>query len=328
MYSLPFWYENVHDTAVGIRSSVLSTRIRMARNISGVPFPNRMSLAHYLALRNAIYRVLNGNHFVECRKGTEVQCADFLIAVEGREDASVAFGNPITGQVIVIGDEDHLRISTVSAGLELDKMLEVTLRMEKRLSEEFQYSFDVDRFGFLTASMANAGLAMRASVWMHLPGLALTGRWSDLEPLLHSLDISVRGILGEESDMTAGMVQLSNRTSYGRTPEELLAKLKRVVELVDSEERTSQSDLLRQYRSQTMDFLKWMSLLEQPFMPRDSLVHAVSAALLASRLGYNVRFDTALALRVLIAGFKSLQPDGTVQMQVVRNFLRDTVMES
>ena len=63
-------------------------------------------------------------------------------------------------------------------------------------------------------------------------------------------------------------------------------------------------------------------------MPRDSFVHAVSAALLASRLGYNVRLDFALSLRVLIAGFKSLQPDGTVQMQVVRNLLRDTVMES
>lgn len=328
MHSQPYWYENVQVHTNGIRSSVLSTRIRMARNISGVPFPNRMSLAQYLVLRNAIFRVLQGDYFVECQKGTGVQCADFLISVEGREDASVAFGNPTTGQVIVIGDEDHLRISAVSAGLELETMLDRSLMMEKRLSKEFQFSFDADRFGFLTASMANAGLAMRASVWMHLPGLALTGRWSDLEPLLHSLDISVRGILGEESDMTAGMVQLSNRTSYGRTPEELLGKLKRVIDLVDSAERTAQSDLLRQYRSQTMDFLTWMSLLEQPFMPRDSFVHAVSAALLASRLGYNVRLDFALSLRVLIAGFKSLQPDGTVQMQVVRNLLRDTVMES
>ena len=328
MYSQPFWYENLHDPTNGTRSSVISTRIRMARNISGVPFPNRMSLAQYITLRNAVCRVLQGDFFIECRKGNGVHLADFLIAFEGQDDTTAAFGNPTTGQVIVIGDEDHLRISAVSAGLDLEAMLERSLMMEKRLSGEFKFSFDADRFGFLTASMANAGLAMRASVWMHLPGLALTGRWSDLEPLLHSLDISVRGILGEESDMTAGMVQLSNRTSYGRTPDELLAKLKRVIDLVDSGERTAQSDLLRQNRIQTMDFLKWMSFLEQPFMSRDSFVHAVSAALLASRLGYNVRFDTGLTLRVLIAGFKSLQPDGTVQMQVVRNLLKDTVMES
>ncbi|MFM7189177.1 MAG: hypothetical protein ACKO14_15335 [Armatimonadota bacterium] len=300
----------------------------MARNLSGLPFPNRMSAAQYLALRRSIHRVLIGYQFVECREGNGVQSADFLVAVDRQGDATAIFGNPETGQVIVIGDEDHLRISTISVGLNLDTMLAQSHVLEHHLSENFRFSYDADRFGYLTASMANAGLAMRVSVWMHLPGLTLTGRWADVEPLLHSLDISVRGILGEESDMTAGMVQLSNRTSYGRTPEELLAKLTRVIELVDSEERISQSDLLRLYRTQTLEFLRWMSLLEQPFMPKDSLVHAVSAALLASRLGYNVRLDTTQALRVLIAGFKSLQPDGMVQMQVVRNILKDTVMES
>lgn len=196
------------------------------------------------------------------------------------------------------------------------------------MASTLTFSFDSDRFGFLTASMANAGLAMRASVWMHLPGLNLSGRWYDLEPLLYSMDISVRGILGEESNVTAGLVQLSNRTSYGQSSQDLIAKVMRVIELVDDAERSVMADLLRQHRTATLDYLKWMAMLEQPFLSRDVFVHAVSAALLAARLGYNVRFNSELALRVLIAGFKSLQPDQTVQMQVVRNLLKDTVMDS
>ena len=69
-----------------------------------------------------------------------------------------------------------------------------------------------------------------------------------------------------------------------------------------------------------------MNLFEQPFITRDDFVHAVSAALLAARLGYDVRFDIALALSVLVAGFKSRRHDGLVQMQVVRGFLKDTMM--
>ncbi len=328
MYSQAFWYENVQELSDFTRSSVLSTRIRMARNISKVPFPNRMSIDQYIVLRNAVFQVLKQEQFVACGRGNGIQAADFLIGVESHDDAISVFGNPSSGQFVVIGDEDHLRISTVTTGLELGSPLKLNMALEQRLAGEFSFAFDSGRFGFLTASMANLGLAMRVSVWMHLPGLALTGRWADLEPALHSLDISVRGILGEESAVTAGMVQLSNRTSYGRTPEELINKLKRVIDQVESDERAAQSDLLRQYKSQTIEFLKWMAMLEQPFIEQDHFIHAVSAALLASRLGYNVRLDTTLALRVLIAGFKSLQADGTVQMQVVRNILRDTVMES
>lgn len=330
MQAHSFWYERRSQQPDGIKSSVLSTRIRMARNIAAVPFPSRMSLQQCLAMRSSVLNVVVPDGFIECgsRGGGGVQVSDFLVSYESRPSSIIAFGNPSTGQVVVVGDEDHLRISTVASGLLLAETFDATCVLERQLSASYQFAFDARRFGFLTASLANAGLAMRASVWMHLPGLALSGRWTDLEPLLVSMDISLRGIVGEESDMTAGMVQLSNRTSYGRTADELMSKLSRVVELVDAAERAAVSELLRQYRSQTIDFLKWMSMLEQPFMHRDAFVHAVSASLLASRLGYNVRFDTGLAIRVLIAGFKSLQQDGSVQMQVVRNLLRDTVIES
>lgn len=330
MYTYPFWYEQTGVAAGGIRPAVMSTRVRMARNISGIPFPNRMSLEQCISLRTSIFQVLTQYKFHECNsaKGSSIRAADFLVSDDVRDSLVATFGIPETGQVVVIGDEDHFRISTVALGLQLDEMMSVTLTMEQLLSSHFAFAYQEHRFGFLTASMANAGLAMRASVWMHLPGLILSGKWTDLEPLLMSMDISVRGILGENSDVTAGMVQLSNRTSYGRTSGELLSKLKRVIELVDVAEREALSDLVRQHRSKTMDYLKWMSMLEQPFLMRDDFVNAVSAALLASRLGYNVRFDTALALRVLIAGFKSRQQDGMVQMQVVRGYLKDTMMNT
>ena len=302
----------------------------MARNISGIPFPNRMSLEQYISLRTSIFRVLRQYRFLECTssKTSGIRADDFLVSVNENDNAIATFGIPETGQVVVVGDEDHFRISTVCLGLALDEMMRVTSNMEQLLSNEFAFAYEEHRFGFLTASMANAGLAMRASTWMHLPGLMLSGRWSDLEPLLMSMDISVRGILGEDSDVTAGMVQLSNRTSYGRTSDELLTKLKRVIDLVDGAEREALSDLVRRYRMTTMDYLKWMSRLEQPFLTRDDFVHAVSAALLASRLGYNVRLDTRLALRVLIAGFKSRQQDGMIPMQVVRGYLKDTIMDA
>ena len=69
----------------------------MARNISGVPFPNRMSLAQYITLRNAICRVLQGDFFIEWLKGNGGHAADFLISYEGNGDATAVMGNPTTG---------------------------------------------------------------------------------------------------------------------------------------------------------------------------------------------------------------------------------------
>ena len=328
MYNHPFWYEGAVTDIGGIRPSVLSTRVRMARNISGLAFPGRMSLEQYLILRASVLRVLSNHQFIECSNGRGLPICpdDFLVTADSIHESVAVFGIPQSGQVVVIGDEDHFRISTVALGLELQETVASTFALERTLATDFPFAFDKNRFGFLTASMANAGLAMRVSVWMHLPGLVLTGKWSVVEPLLVSLDMSVRGILGEASDVTAGMVQLSNRTSYGRTADELVAKLTRVISLVDEAERDAVSELLREHRNKTINYLKWMNLFEQPFITRDDFVHAVSAALLAARLGYNVRFDTALALRVLVAGFKSRQHDGLVQMQVVRGFLKDTMM--
>jgi protein arginine kinase len=330
MSSHPFWYESSQVPTTGFQPVVLSTRVRMARNISGLPFPNRMSLEEYISLRTSVFRVLQKYRYLECKsaQGANVRTDDFLVSVEAADKGISTFGRPETGQVIVIGDEDHFRISTVTAGLSLDTAMDLTSDMETLLANDFPFAFDKQRFGFLTASMANAGLAMRVSVWMHVPGLILSETWAELEPLLKSMDISVRGILGEESELTAGMVQLSNRTSYGKSSDEILAKLKRVIDLVNESERSALSDLLRQYKSKTIDYLKWMSLLEQPFISRDAFIHAVSAALLAARLGYNVRFDNQLALRVLIAGFKSRHEDGLIQMQVVRNLLKDTLMDT
>jgi len=288
-----------------------------------------MSIEEYVSLRTSVLRILQKYQYLECKtaKGAVVRADDFLVSVDASDNCIATFGRPDTGQVVVIGDEDHFRISTVTAGLSLETAMDLTSNMESRLASDYQFAFDKHRFGFLTASMANAGLAMRVSVWMHVPSLILTGLWTELEPLLKSMDISVRGILGEESELTAGMVQLSNRTSYGKSSEEILSTLKRVIELVGESERSALSELLRQYRSQTTDYLKWMSMLEHPFISREAFIHAVSAALLASRLGYNVRFDNHLALKVLIAGFKSRHEDGLVQMQVVRNYLKDTIME-
>ena len=329
MSTYPFWYESLAVPTSGFQPVVLSTRVRMARNISGLPFPNKMSLEAYVSLRTSVFQILQKHQYLECKtvKGAQVRADDFLVSIDAVDKGIATFGRPETGQVVVIGDEDHFRISTVIAGLSLETAMELTSKMESSLATDFPFAFDKHRFGFLTASMANAGLAMRFSVWMHVPSLILTGLWTDLEPLLKSMDISVRGILGEESELTAGMVQLSNRTSYGRSADEILAKLKRVIDLVDASERTALSDLLRKYRSQTTDYLHWMSMLEQPFISREAFIHAVSAALLASRLGYNVRFDNHLALKVLIAGFKSRHEDGLVQMQVVRGYLKDTMME-
>lgn len=328
MYVRRCWYEKEDDNVDGLRLPVLSTRVRVARNISSILFPNRMSVSDYLTLRTSTARVLRSHQFDECKTNPDAPVApsDFLVSVGAPDKPNYALGNVETGQIIVLGDEDHFRISTVTRGLALSESLESTIALESFISKNFQFAFEPNRFGFLTASIANAGLAMRMSVWMHLPGLLLTDKWSELLPLLVSMDISVRGINGEESDVMAGMVQLSNRTSYGYSALEITAKIHRVVHLLEEAERLSLSILLREYKDRTFDYLKWMNVLEQPFVLKDDFIHAVSAALLASRLGYNVRFETSLALRVLIAGFKSMRPDGFVQMQVVRSFLKDIIM--
>lgn len=105
------WYDKPSTAPPDTRTSVVTSRVRMARNISGIPFPSRMSLDDYLSLRSKVFNLLSDRQFVECRTGYGFgyQRADFLISDEGNESPSVAYGNPLTGQTVVIGDEDHLQ---------------------------------------------------------------------------------------------------------------------------------------------------------------------------------------------------------------------------
>jgi protein arginine kinase len=239
---------------------VLSTRIRLARNIEGYAFTGRardgerlrvlaqtrQAVAAVGALAGAVtYRVdelpptdralLHERHLVS----KELAGLDPQHPL--RSGAAVVLGDRLG---LMINEEDHLRLQALRSGFALNEAYADLDRLDRELGAQLPYSYH-NEFGFLTACPTNVGTGMRASVLIHLPGLNLTKEISRVLTSLQQMGLTYRGLYGEGSEVVGNFLQISNQTTLGRSEEDLIDLLLRVVRHVVTQEEEARRVLLR-----------------------------------------------------------------------------------
>jgi protein arginine kinase len=239
---------------------VLSTRIRLARNIEGYAFTGRARDGERLRVlaqtRQAVAAVGSLAGAVIYRVD-ELPPTDRALLHErhlvSKELAGLDPQHPLrSGAAVVLGDrlglmineEDHLRLQALRSGFALNEAYADLDRLDRELGAQLPYSYH-NEFGFLTACPTNVGTGMRASVLIHLPGLNLTKEISRVLTSLQQMGLTYRGLYGEGSEVVGNFLQISNQTTLGRSEEDLIDLLLRVVRHVVAQEEEARRVLLR-----------------------------------------------------------------------------------
>jgi protein arginine kinase len=246
---------------------VLSSRIRLARNLADQPFPHQLSDAQAEELIRQVEQGVREINLVglpskvELYRLADVPELDRKVLVEKHlispQQAQPARGKAvaISGDesiAIMVNEEDHLRIQCLAPGFQLRETWRVASLVDDALEQKLNYAFHAQR-GYLTACPTNVGTGLRVSVMMHLPGLVLTQQAGRLFHHLAQLGLVVRGLYGEGTEATGNIFQVSNQTSLGKSEEEIVENLEAVVAKVIETERQARQHLLTESRLQIED---------------------------------------------------------------------------
>src|SRR5690349_17135457 len=219
---------------------VISSRIRLARNVSGYPFLTRCSRHQRQTLEHRIRDTILGAQLAPQTLYVDLDQApqtdrDLLVerhliskqhaSAEGARGVAVADNETLS---IMVNEEDHLRIQVLRSGLQLEEAWEQITKVDDKLEASLDYAFH-SRFGYLTACPTNVGTGIRVSVMLHLPALKLTGEIEKVFRAAKDMRLAVRGLYGEGTEATGDFYQISNQTTLGKTEEEIISDFKHVV---------------------------------------------------------------------------------------------------
>ena len=258
---IPWLEGNPFDSDVAV-----STRIRLARNIEGVPFPGHADPSVSTAVRDSVTETLQTYlpdyeadwmelRMNECSRNErnllfERRCiSPEFNREDGTECLLMKRGEC---QNIMVNEEDHLRIQFFAPGFRLKNLWREMDEFDDLLSEHIPYAFD-ETLGFLTSCPTNLGTGMRASVMLHLPGLTMTGQMKQLLNALGQLHLTIRGFRGEGSSVNADLYQISNQSTLGESEWEIIERLSNVVSRVIISERAARSLLLGKQEELLLD---------------------------------------------------------------------------
>ena len=247
---------------------VISSRIRLARNLSSYPFLHRASDDE----RREIYRVLADSFATAGLDRNsllldleELDDLDRQVLVErhliSRQHANAHGSRGVAvsaseTRALMINEEDHLRMQVLRSGLALEPLWEEINELDNVLSAQVEFAFD-DRLGYLTACPTNVGTGLRVSVMLHLPALKLTGEIDKVLRAAKDLRLAVRGLYGEGTEAIGDFYQVSNQITLGRAEEEVIEEFSgRIIPRVVEYEQAARDALSRE-RSMQLDDKVW-----------------------------------------------------------------------
>lgn len=299
---------------------VLSSRIRLARNLSNLSFPHRMSDTEAEKLLKAVAAGIKEINLmglpsrVELYRLAETQPLERQVLVDKHllspMQASQARGRGVAvsedeSVSIMINEEDHLRIQCLAPGLQLQETWKLASLVDDALEQRLDYAFHPQR-GYLTACPTNVGTGLRASIMLHLPGLVLTQQAGRLFHNLSQLGLVVRGLYGEGTEAAGNVFQVSNQTSMGKAEEEIIQHLDSVAHKVIQAEKQARQHLFTESRIQIEDRVgrAYGLLSSARIMTSDEAMRLLSDV----RLGIDLGMFPKLTLRQLNELMVAMQP--------------------
>ena len=258
----PSWMQHESDSDI-----VISTRIRLARNIANTRFPisfteqeaqliEEKMMQSLLSSDNNPYQfsyfqikdmpvlqrqILVEKHLISPNLARRKKIGSFFLT----KDESIS---------ILVNEEDHIRIQSLMQGMNLKEAFDKARNIDRFLSKSITYAYE-DRYGYLTSCPTNVGTGLRASVMLHLPALTMMKQMNPLIQMMTRLGMVVRGIYGEGSENLGNIYQISNQITLGKSEEMILQELQDVVEQVIKKEELARKNLLMRAPSMLEDRL-------------------------------------------------------------------------
>lgn len=250
-------------------SFVISSRVRLARNLAQVPFTNRASDADKQGIVERVVEVAETSPcpemaYFDTGSQTDLQRQLFVErhlispALAKESGPRGVLVDETEAASVMVNEEDHLRIQVILSGLQPLEAYEAARSLERDLAGGLDFAASAE-WGFLTACATNTGTGLRASTLIHLPGLALTKEMDGVVRGVAQLGFAVRGIYGEGSESAGNLYQISNQLTLGRSEATLLDGLNRVVGQVVECEMNARETLAREARTQIEDKV-WRAL--------------------------------------------------------------------
>ncbi len=291
---------------------VISSRVRVARNLEELPFPARLDPQ---GLRRVLDRV---REVVETASFQEKAGVMTFLAMEelDRRQINLLFEKHLisprhlalsTGRAVVldpeesvsilVNEEDHLRIQGFLPGLNVNGALTMLMELDDALEEHLSWSFD-EQWGHLTSCPTNVGTGLRASVMLHLPALTGTGKVEELARDLQGRGFVLRGYYGEGTRAHGDIYQVSNQRTLGLTEEEIAAGLEREVRMMVDRERNARSTLSGEERLDVEDrIMRSLGTLQYGmFIPAEEALRILSHLRLGALLGMDLPYRPDLAV--------------------------------
>jgi len=248
------WYsDNSIDSSI-----VVSTRVRLARNLKGIPFPSTMNEEMRDRLKEKVKAAIKNSNTPFSQNLKYIDMADVpeleIGAMVERHIISPEFAKSNHSRAIVlsedesicvmIGEEDHIRIQVILAGLQLEKAYNIADELDRVLHDALHFAFD-SQLGYLTECPTNLGTGLRASVMMHLPLCESTGQLGTLSDTISKIGFTVRGLYGEGSKSAASLYQISNQITLGISEKNAIDNLKIITAQLIEKERAAESAIER-----------------------------------------------------------------------------------
>ncbi len=325
--------------AVGQEADVvMSSRVRLARNMSDLPFPNSATPAQKREVMGLLQQAMTDGSiepsFSEPNPEARLLWIDLtqispteramlyerhLISkqhAKGDEPRAALISAPDEWLSVMINEEDHLRMQVMRSGLALSEAFEKINTVDDAVEARVAYAFS-PKFGHLTACPTNVGTGIRVSVMLHLPALRLVGEMDKVRRAAKAMNLAVRGFYGEGSEAAGDIYQISNQTTLGRSETDILHDFERqIVPQVIDYERAAREALLRKRRVMFEDKAhRALGLLRSArLLATEEALHALSLV----RLGLHTRVLTGVDANVVNQLVLLVQP-AHLQRSVARD---------
>lgn len=295
---------------------VVSSRIRLARNLADFPFTNRASAMQKGELEALIRERLGKTDslnltYLPVHTLSQLD-REFLherqlisrehVSAEGPRGVAI---EPRETRSIMVNEEDHLRLQVLRSGFVLEEAWEDVDKLDDLVEERVTYAFS-EEFGYLTACPTNVGTGMRASVMLHLPALHITKQLEKVFRALQKLNLAVRGLYGEGTRAYGDFYQISNQVTLGKSENQILREIREVIPQIITYERLARETLLRESRPHIEDKVAraYATLRSAKMMSSEETMELLSTV----RLGIHLKLIDGISMLSVNEMFLQSQP--------------------
>ena len=292
------WYLTAGDH----RDTVVSTRVRLARNIKGYAFPWRLDVPSRIKVNELVIKAAEDEKLplkaINMKELTAFQAA----SLAERRIISPEFASVADGRALLISDDedisimlcedDHIRLQVMKSGLALEQALEEANEIDDKINKHLDYAFD-ERLGYLTEKPVDLGTGMRASVMLHLPALSQAGQISRLGATVSKLGLSLNPVFGNGNTYYGDFYQLSNQLTLGISEKAAIDNLKSITMQIVNQEHNARKEFISSTEGQDKIFRAYGILKSARLLTTNEFMELVSFVRLGAAVGI-LQLDTQM----------------------------------